>query len=99
EATNGGAVSLSGSWTNAASGQINATGGTASLNGVWSNSGVVNVNSSGTVVLGGNLTLASLGALNRTPSANGGTVALARRSRGQPRQHPATSGRKSYEFL
>ncbi len=68
-------VTLAGSWTNAADGQIIANVGTVSLTGTWSNAGTIALSNNGTVDLGGTLTLASLGTVNRTPTS-GGTVNL-----------------------
>ena len=66
-----GAVDLTGSWTNAAAGQLNASGGTLSLAGTWKNAGILNLTSNGTVDLGGSLTLASLGTFDRSPTTSG----------------------------
>ncbi len=66
-----GAVDLTGSWTNAAAGQLNASGGTLSLAGTWKNAGILSLTSNGTVDLGGSLTLASLGTFARSPTTSG----------------------------
>ncbi len=75
QGVNGGTVILQSSWTNDAGGQIDPNGGTVKFTGSWSNNGTINVTNGGTLDLGGNLTLASLGTLNRTPLTTG-TVAL-----------------------
>jgi RHS repeat-associated protein len=72
EGTTGGSINLSGSWTNKAGGQLIANGGSIGLGGTWTNQGVISLSNNGAVYLGGNLTLASLGTLNRTPTTTGG---------------------------
>jgi hypothetical protein len=75
EGSNGGTIVMEGSWTNNADGQMDPNGGTVKFTGAWSNNGTINVSNGGILDLGGNLTLASLGTLNRSPLTTG-TVAL-----------------------
>ncbi len=67
QAINSGPVNLTGSWTNDTT--ISADGGTVSLHGSWTNRGTLYLLNSGTLSLGGTVTLATLGTVIRDVSA------------------------------
>src|SRR4029078_76285 len=72
QGSNGGNLTLGGSWSNSATGNIGITGGgSLTTAGSWSNSGVMSESNS-TINFGGSFSVSQMGTFNRS----GGTVNL-----------------------
>ena len=68
EATGGGHLNLSGTWTNDHGHAINILGSTVSFNGTWSNQGTFTSQGAAVAYLNSTYTLASLGSYTRDPN-------------------------------